>query len=119
MNNDRGFQLGLRQWFSDVAVNVYYKRTSFSNAGARKFVGLEFSMPIGPRQDKFISDFFQVSGTTRFAHSIETLVGGLNIVTPGHGAMPPVPSIDATFNSDRASLVYFEDNIRRIRDSAR
>ena len=119
MNNDRGFQLGLRQWFSDVAVNVYYKRTSFSNTGSRSFVGLEFSVPIGPRQDKSVSDFLQVGGTTRFAHSVETLVGGANFVTPGYGVMPPVTSIEATFNSDRSSLAYFEDNIRRIRDSAR
>ena len=26
MNNDRGVQLGMRQWFSDVSVGVYYKR---------------------------------------------------------------------------------------------
>ena len=119
MNNDRGVQLGMRQWFADVAVNAYFRRTGFANSRARNFVGLEFSVPIGPRQDKAPSNHFQFSGTQRFAHSVELLIANPNTVSPGYGAMPPVPSIDATFNSDRASLAYFEDNIRRIRDSAR
>jgi hypothetical protein len=42
-----------------------------------------------------------------------------NRVRPGFGLLPPTPSLEATFNSDRAGLVYFEDNIRRIRDAAR
>ena len=119
MNNDRGFQLGLRQWFSDVAVNAYYRRTSFSDTRPRNFVGIEVSVPIGPRQDSTPANHFQFSGTQRFSHAVELLIDNPNTVTPGLGVMPPVPSIDATFNSDRASLVYFEDNIRRIRDSAR
>jgi hypothetical protein len=119
MNNDRGVQFGLRQWFSDVAVNVYYKRTSFGNSAARSFVGLEMSVPIGPRQDPVYFDRVQVGGPQRFAHAIETVVGQSNAVSPGYGALPPVPTIDAVFNSDRASLAYFEDNIQRIRDAAR
>lgn len=119
MNNDRGVQFGLRQWFSDVSVNVYYRRTKFSNIAARGFVGLELSLPIGPRQDMSPIAHVQVTGTPRFGHAIETLVGGANFVTPGYGTLPPVRSIETNFNSDRASLVYFEDNIRRIRDAAR
>ena len=119
MNNDRGFQIGLRQWFSDVAVNAYFRRTRFSDTRSRNFVGLEISMPIGPRQDHTPSNRFQVSGTQRFSHAVELLIDNPNTVSPGYGVMPPVLSVDATFNSDRASLLYFEDNIRRIRDSAR
>ena len=119
MGNDRGLQVGMRQWFSDVAVNVFFRRTSFSNSGAKSFAGIEFSVPIGARSDYRPSDFFQVGGTQRFSHTVETVVGAANFVTPGYGVLPPVPSIDATFNSDRSSLAYFEDNIRRIRDAAR
>lgn len=118
--NDRGLQLGMRQWFSDVAVNVFYRRTSFSNSGAKSFAGIEFSVPIGPRSDYRPSDFLQVGGTPRFSHTVETVVSGKsNFVSPGYGVLPPVPAIDATFNSDRSSLAYFEDNIRRTRDAAR
>ena len=119
MGNDRGFQVGMRQWFSDVAVNLFYRRTSFANTGARSFAGVEFSVPIGPRSDYRPSDFFQVGGTQRFSHTVETVVSSSNFLAPGYGVLPPVPSIDATFNSDRSSLAYFEDNIRRIRDAAR
>jgi hypothetical protein len=118
--NDRGFQLGLRQWFSDVAVSAYYRRTTFQGAPARQFVGIEFSIPIGPRRDVALGSHLLVGGTPRFSHAIETLVrGGNNAVRPGFGLTSAAPSLDETFNSDRAGLVYFEDNIRRIRDAAR
>ena len=119
MNNDRGFQFGLRQWFSDVAVNAYFRRTSFNENQRRNFVGLEVSVPIGLRRDSTPLPFLQVGGTQRFAHAVELLIDNPNSVSPGYGVAPPVPTIDAAFNSDRASLVYFEDNMRRIRDSAR
>lgn len=120
--NDRGFQIALRQWFGDVAVRTYYRRTSFEGAPTRQFAGLELSLPIGPRRDATVGHHLQVGGTPRFAHAKETLVRdpeGNNAVRPGFGLPAPVPSLDETFNSDRASLVYFEDNIRRIRDAAR
>jgi hypothetical protein len=118
--NDRGFQLGLRQWFSDVAVNAYYRRTHFQASPTRQFVGIEFSIPIGPRRDLALGRHVEVGGTPRFSHGIETLVrGGNNAVRPGFGLLSPAPSLGETFNSDRSGLVYFEDNIRRIRDAAR
>lgn len=120
MNNDLGFQLGMRQWFSDVSVSAYYRRTRFTGEPARQFIGLEISLPIGPRRDMAPARHVQVTGTPRFTHGIETLVRDKNnAVLTGFGVLPPTPSLDATFNSDRAGLVYFEDNIRRIRDAAR
>jgi hypothetical protein len=118
---DRGFQFGLRQWFSDLAVSAYYRRTRFQGAPARQFVGIEFSIPIGSRRDVAIGSHLLVGGSPRFAHSVETLVrGGVgNTLRPGFGLTSPAASIDETFNSDRTGLVYFEDNIRRIRDAAR
>lgn len=118
MNNDRGFQLGLRQWFGDVSVQGYYKRTKAGSV-SRGIAGLQFTVPIGPRKDMNPGGI-QLTGTPRFAHQIETVVGeGANVVTSGRGVLPPVPTLDAVYNSDRAGLVYFEDNVRRIRDAAR
>jgi hypothetical protein len=119
MNNDVGMQIGMRQWFSDVAVHVFLKRTRFGDAATRNLAGLELSIPLGPRRDMNPAGV-QVTGTPRFSHSIETVVGGgPNVVTSGFAVLPPVPSLDALHNSDRASLLYFEDNVRRIRDAAR
>jgi len=119
--NDRGIQLGMRQWFSDVAVGVYYRRTSVENSPARHMARVELSLPIGPRRDMVPAWNVQVTGTPRFTHGAETtlLETGSNPIRSGLGAMPPTPALDDTFNSDRSGLVYFEDNIRRIRDAAR
>ncbi|MFC5498379.1 YjbH domain-containing protein [Caenimonas terrae] len=121
MNNDRGFQLGARQWFSDVAVNAYFRRSAYRDSVARNFIGLEISLPLGPRRDMAPRGPVQLTGTPRFSHAIESTVReiGSNPLRPGYGLLPPVPTLDAVFNSDRAGLVYFEDNIRRIRDAAR
>lgn len=122
MFNDLGFQLGLRQWFSDFSVALNYRRSRFVHGSSAQFAGIELSVPIGPRKDMNPGRFFQVTGTPRFSHSVSTLVrdaSGTNAVRTGFGVMPPTPSLESTFNSDRAGLTYFEDNIRRIRDAAR
>jgi hypothetical protein len=120
-NNDRGFQVGMRQWFSDVAVNVYYRRTRVDSSPYRQMVGIQLSVPIGPRQEMAPLGHVQVTGTPRFSHAVETTVreGASNPLRLGLGVFPPAPSLDETFNSDRSGLVYFEDNVRRIRDAAR
>jgi hypothetical protein len=119
MNNDRGLQLGLRQWFGDVAVQAYVRRTAFSSGTARSMAGLEVSVPIGPRRDMNPS-LFQVTGTSRFTQGVETVVGAtINAVSSGFGTLPPAPSLEAVHNSDRSGLVYFQDNLHRLRDAAR
>jgi len=120
MNNDLGMQLGMRQWFGDVAVHVYYKRSRFDNAPTRQFVGIQLSVPIGPRRD-MNPGWVQVTGTPRFSHGIETTVRevGGNPVRIGYGVVPPVQTLENVLNSDRIGLLYFEDNIRRVRDAAR
>lgn len=121
MSNDRGFQVGIRQWFSDVSVGLSYKRTRVSSTGTTQIAQLELTLPIGPRQDISLVPGVQLTSEPRFSHGVGTVIRNpagnfirTNVATP-----PPVPSIDAVFNSDRSGLVYFEDNIRRIRDAAR
>ncbi|MCG2592031.1 YjbH domain-containing protein [Ramlibacter sp. XY19] len=120
MRNDVGVQVGMRQWFGDVAVNLYYRHSKFENSPARQFLGLMVSVPIGPRRDMNPGGL-QVTGTPRFSVGTESTLRekGGNTVRIGYGVTPPVPSLDAVFNSDRAGLAYFEDNLRRIRDAAR
>jgi hypothetical protein len=121
MNNDGGVQLGMRQWFGDVAVQVFLRRSRSSNRAGRTVAGLEFSIPIGPRRDMQPSGF-QVTGTPRFSHTFQSTVKtgtNGNPLVFGEGTLPPAPSLDAVYNSDRASLVYFEDNLPRLRDAAR
>jgi len=122
LSNDRGFLLGMRQWFGDVSVHTYYKRTAFAGSPVRQFAGIELSAPIGPRRDYAVLPNVQAGGTPRFNHGVETTVRtgvNSNPVRLGYGTLPPVPTLDAVFNADRGALQYFEDNIRRIRDAAR
>jgi hypothetical protein len=117
-NNDRGFQLGIRQWFSDVSVGFYYKRTAFSGQPTRQFAGVELTLPIGPRRDWQPLRHLQVGGAERFAHTVETSIRNQaasgNPLFTGHGMLPPTPTLNQVFNGDRSGLAYFEDNMRRI-----
>ena len=119
-NNDAGMQFGMRQWFSDVSVGLYYKRTAFNNQPHRQFVGIELTMPIGPRQDWQLSEHLQFGGASRFAHRVETTIRetGVNAVRFGQGVKPTVPEFDLATNSDRTGLAYFEDNLPRLRQAA-
>jgi hypothetical protein len=78
-------QLGIRQWFTDVTVGVYYKRTNFTDGPVRQFAGIEISLPIGPGRD------MQVTGTRRFRYAVETVIrgDGVNPVITGLGMLPP------------------------------
>jgi hypothetical protein len=120
LNNDKGVQLALRQWFSDVALSVYYRRSSFASEASRQFAGIEITVPFGPRRDWQPLPHLQV-GSGRFTHRVETTIreGAGNPLRFGYGAVPPIRDLDAATNADRSSLVYFEDNLRRIRDAAR
>jgi hypothetical protein len=110
----------MRQWFNDVSVGLYYKRTHFNSGPTRQLAGIEMSFPIGPRRDMTPSHHLQVTGTPRFEHAVETVIRDrVNAVATGQGMLPPAPSLNETLNSDRDGLVYFEDNMQRIRDAAR
>ncbi len=122
LHNDRGLQFGLKQWFADTSVSVYYRRSAFEGQRTRQVAGITLSLPIGPRRDWNPVPHVQVGGTPRFSHSVETTVrepSGGNPQAFGTGLRPPVAGLNDTFNSDRSGLAYFEDNTRRIRDAAR
>lgn len=120
MNNDNGVQLAMRQWFADTSVALYFKRTKFDyQRESATFVGLELSVPLGPRKDMNPGSLIQITGTPRWSYAAETVASGTNFVTVGHAVRPGLSTLNTTFNSDRSGLVYFEDNVRRIRDAAR
>lgn len=120
MHNDRGLQLGLRQWFSDVSVGVFYKRTRFSGQAVQQAAGIELTFPLGPRRDWQPTPFLQVGGNPRFSHSVETTIREAgNPIRSNQAVRPPTADLNQVFNADRSGLAYFEDNVRRIRDAAR
>lgn len=117
--NDRGGQFLITQWFDDVALNLYLRRTKYEyEAAPRTFAGVELVIPLTPRKDMNPTYHVQVTGTPRWAYGIETKVGGLNYISTNQGLFPGVAILDRTFNSDRGGVSYFEDNMARIRSAA-
>lgn len=120
VNHDTGVQLALRQWFGDKAVALFYKRTRFDyQQEPASFVGIELTLPLGPRRDMLPGSLMQVRGVSRWGYGVQTLTGGDdNRITTGHAVRPGVDALNETFNSDRAGLGYFNGNLRRIRQAA-
>ncbi|MDM0053456.1 YjbH domain-containing protein [Variovorax sp. J22R115] len=119
--NDRGVRLGIKQWFHDVAVTLYVRRTKFDwERQARSFAGIELSIPLTPRKDMNPTHHIQVTGSPRWSYGVETVIQeSSNYITTNQGVSSTASALDRTFNSDRAGLVYFEDNMRRVRSAAR
>ena len=115
--NDRGVRLGVKQWFHDVAVTLYVRRTKFDwERQARSFAGIEISIPLTPRKDMNPTHHIQVTGSPRWSYGVETVIQeSSNYITTNQGVSSTASALDRTFNSDRAGLVYFEDNMRRVR----
>lgn len=119
--NDRGVRFGIKQWFDDVAITLYVRRTKFEWAAAsRTSAGIELSIPLTPRKDMSPTYPVQVTGNPRWSYGIETVIReGSNVLSTNQGVGANVSMLDRTFNFDRSGLVYFEDNMSRVRSAAR
>lgn len=117
--NDRGGQFLITQWFDDIALNLYVRRTKYDyEQVSRTFAGIELIIPLTPRKDMSPTYHVQVTGAPRWAYGIETKVGGINYISTNQGLYPGAAVLDRTFNSDRAGAAYFEENMARIRSAA-
>ncbi|WP_218509434.1 YjbH domain-containing protein [Variovorax sp. dw_308] len=120
MNNDRGVKLGIKQWFHDVAVSVYVRRSKFDyQPTSHMFAGIEIQIPLTPRKDMSPIHHIQVVGNPRWTYAVETLIReDSNLITTNMGVMPVGAVLNGTFNSDRSGLVYLEENLPRLRSAA-
>lgn len=119
--NDRGVQLGIRQWFDDVSVSLYVRRTTFpSETGARTSAGIELSVPLTPRKDMSPGHGIQVLGQPHWNYAVATRIREpSNTLDTSQGIRTGGSVLDRTFNADRSGLAYFEDSMPRIRSAAR
>jgi hypothetical protein len=117
--NDRGAKVEIKQWFDDVSVSLYVRRSKFDfDASSRTSAGIEVSIPLTPRRDMSPSNLVQVTGAPQWTHTVETLVSSFNYVSWNQGVIPNISALDRTFNFDRSSSTYFEDNMQRVRSAA-
>ena len=105
------------RWFGDVAVQMFARK-----GGNSTFVGMEFSLPLTPRQG-MEAGAVQLSGTPRYAQSIRTAV--TNAANTGNWVRPdavrPVnlnykPELEL-LNSGRISPEYVKEQAQRMRES--
>ena len=112
-----GPSLTFTRWFDDVAVQVFARK-----GGNNSFVGLELSLPLGPRQGMAAGPL-QVTGTPRFALGIRTrLTNGSNAGNyVDDAAVRPVdlnykPEIEL-LNSGRITPADIKSQVQRMRES--
>ncbi|UUZ63768.1 YjbH domain-containing protein [Polaromonas sp. P1-6] len=112
-----GPSLTFTRWFGDVAVQLFARK-----GGNNTFVGLELSLPLGPRQGMGAGPV-QVTGTPRYAQSIRTLLttGGNTGNFVDSAAVRPVnlnykPEVEL-LNSGRIAPADIKGQVQRMRES--
>lgn len=112
-----GPSMALTRWFDDVAVQLFARK-----GGSNTFVGLELSLPLGPRQGMAAGPL-QVTGTPRFALGIRTRL--TNASNAGNyvdnAAVRPVklnyiPEVEL-LNSGRITPADIKNQVQRMRES--
>lgn len=112
-----GPSLAFTRWFGDVAVQLFARK-----GGNNTFVGLELSLPLGPRQGMAAGPL-QLTGTPRYAQSIRTRLttGGNTGNFVDDAAVRPVnlnykPEVEL-LNSGRIAPDYIKSEVQRMRES--
>lgn len=116
-DGSKGPSLTVTRWFGDVALQMFARK-----GGRNTFVGLEFSLPLTPRQGMDAATV-QFGGNPRFSQPVRTLLatndGQGNAQKPG-----AVRPIDLSYKSDiellnsgRFSPDYISTQLPRMRES--
>lgn len=118
--NDHGGKIEIKQWFDNIAISLYLRRSKMDFAGStRTSAGIELSIPLTPNKDMSPNNLIQVTGVPQWTHSVETAIrSSSNFVSWSQGVIPSLSMLDRTFNYDRSSLRYFEDSMPKIRSAA-
>jgi len=112
-----GPSMAFTRWFDDVAVQVFARK-----GGNNTFVGLELSLPLGPRQGMAAGPL-QVTGTPRFALGIRTrLTNGSNAGNfVDDAAVRPInlnyKPENELLNSGRITPMDIKSQVQRMRES--
>jgi hypothetical protein len=116
-DNSTGPSVAFTRWFDDVAVQLFARK-----GGNNTFVGLELSLPLGPRQG-VLAGPVQLGGTPRFALPIRTrLTNGSNAGNyVDNAAVRPVnlnyqPELEQ-LNAGRITPADIKSQVQRMRES--
>jgi hypothetical protein len=116
---DKGFSVAQRFWHGDTAFNIYIRRTRLTESSPLvSFAGLQFSIPFTPRENKSYKHL-SVRGSSQWTYTLESRIFDKeNRISGGYGEVPKVgESLFQTFNRDRNSTRYFENNLSRLKEA--
>lgn len=118
---DTGFMLELKRFFGDTAVIFYYKNSEATDNKNHQAVGVQFSLPLTPRQDMKPKPV-QVRGSEEWSYSEESEIaknGSWNYIGTRIGTKPETPfNIGRVFyNRDRLNEGYIRKHLLRMRDA--
>jgi hypothetical protein len=116
---DKGFTIAQKFWHGDTALNIYIRRSRMSDTSPLvSFAGLQFSIPFTPRQNKSLEHLL-IRGTSQWTYTLESRIFDKeNRITGGYGEIPKMgESLTQTFNRDRNSTQYLENNLGRIKNA--
>jgi hypothetical protein len=82
------------------------------------FAGLQFSIPFTPRENKNFK-YMSFRGSNQWTYTLESRIFDKeNRITGGYGEIPKMgESLAQTFNRDRNSTQYLENNLGRIKNA--
>ena len=116
---DKGFSVAQRFWHGDTALNIYIRRTRMTETSPLvSFAGLQFSIPFTSRENKSF-EHLSVRGSNQWTYTLESRIFDKeNRITGGYGEIPKIgESLVQTFNRDRNSTPYLENNMGRIKNA--
>ena len=122
---DKGFVASSRFLFDDTFVSVFYRSTKRDNEPeALKFLGVELSVPLTPRQNR-PGRFAQLRGSLEFNQGLQTRVSaGTGKGNPlagagqrGRFATAPLSLDQRVYNRDRLAPAYLLQQLPRLRNA--
>ncbi|MDD2733286.1 MAG: YjbH domain-containing protein [Desulfuromonadaceae bacterium] len=123
-NQDEGFSVGLKRFFGDVAVSVYYKNVNTLENRHIQAAGLQLSLPLTTRKSLNVGPI-TAGGTDEWSYAQESQIvasGEANYTNPYSIGITPQNSTTlerSYYNRDRLHAAYIISHLERMQDAWR
>jgi hypothetical protein len=121
-NQDEGFSVGLKRFFGDVAVSVYYKNVNTLENRHIQAAGVQFSLPLTTRKNLKLGPI-TAGGTDEWSYVQESQIvasGETNYTNPYSVGVTPQNSTTlerSYYNRDRLHTAYIISHLERLQDA--
>jgi hypothetical protein len=121
-NQDEGFSVGLKRFFGDVAISVYYKNVNTLENRHIQAAGLQLSLPLTTRKSLKVGPI-TAGGTDEWSYTQESQIvasGEANYTNPYAVGVTPQNSTTlerSYYNRDRLHAAYIISHLERMQDA--